>query len=85
MAEGKENNQTIDEETHPLDIPYQKLPPETLRALLAEYVTREGTDYGDKVYSLEEKIAEVQLQLKQGTAKIIFNPDDETCNVVTVS
>ena len=68
-----------------MEIPYQKLAPETLRGVIAEYVTREGTDYGDQVYSLDEKIAAVQLQLESGSAKIIFDPESETCNVVAVS
>ncbi len=67
----------------PLEIPLDKLSPDTLHAVIAEFVTREGTDYGDKVFSLEEKIAAVKRQLEEGTAKIIFNSDDETCNIVT--
>jgi uncharacterized protein len=68
-----------------MKIPYQRLAPETLRAVIAEYVTRESTDYGDKVFSLDEKIAAVKLQLEQGNAGIIFDPETETCNVVAVS
>lgn len=68
-----------------MEIPYHQLDPETLRAVIAEYVTRESTDYGDKVFSLDEKIAAVQLQLENGSARIIFDPESETCNVVAVS
>ena len=68
-----------------MEIPYQKLPPETLNAVIEEFVTREGTDYGDRVFSLEEKISEVRLQLKQGSVKVVFDPDSETCNIIPVS
>ena len=68
-----------------MEIPYQKLAPETLRSVITEFVTRESTDYGDEVFSLDEKIAAVQLQLEEGTARIIFNTESETCNVVAVS
>ena len=55
-----------------MKIPYQRLAPETLRAVIAEYVTRESTDYGDKVFSLDEKIAAVKLQLEQGNAGVLL-------------
>jgi len=67
-----------------MDIPYLKLEPQILRAVIEEFVTREGTDYGDRVFSLDEKIAAVQLQLENGSARIVFDTDSETCNVVVV-
>lgn len=67
-----------------MEIPYQKLGPEILRAVIVEFVTREGTDYGDKVFSLDEKVAAVRRQLETGTARIDFDTESETCNVVAV-
>lgn len=67
-----------------MEIPYQKLEPEILRAVIVEFVSREGTDYGDQVFSLDEKVAAVQRQLEDGTARIVFDAEDETCNVVAV-
>lgn len=68
-----------------MDIPFRKLDHETLRAVISEYVTRESTDYGDKVFSLNEKIAAVQLKLEEGSAKIVFDTENETCNIMVVS
>lgn len=68
-----------------MDIPFRKLDRETLRAVIAEYVTRESTDYGDKVFSLNEKIAAVRLQLEKGSARIVFDTKNETCNIMVVS
>ncbi len=68
-----------------MEIPYQKLEPEILRAVITEFVTREGTDYGDHVFSLDEKIAAVRRQLVEGCARIVFDVESETCNVVAVS
>jgi uncharacterized protein YheU (UPF0270 family) len=65
-----------------MEIPFQRLEPETLRAVITEYVTRESTEYGDKAFSLDEKIASVQLQLENGNATIVFDTVSETCNVV---
>ena len=68
-----------------MEIPYQKFDPKILRAVISEYVTREGTDYGDRVFSLDEKIAMVQSQLESGSARIVFDTESETCNVVAVN
>lgn len=67
-----------------MEIPYQKLDPKILRAVIVEYVTREGTDYGDQVFSLDEKVLAVQRQLEDGSARIVFDAESETCNVVSV-
>lgn len=68
-----------------MEIPHTRLEPEILRAVIVEFVTREGTDYGDKVFSLDEKVAAVQSQLETGRAMIVFDADSETCNVVVTS
>lgn len=63
-------------------IPYDQLSAEALRGIIEEFVLREGTDYGEQQYSLEEKIAHVRAQLESGEAKIVFDPDRESLNVV---
>lgn len=65
-------------------IPHQRLSPEILRALIEEYVLREGTDYGTHEYTLAEKTAHVMRQLESGEAQIYFDPADESCNIVSV-
>lgn len=67
-----------------MEIPYQRLEAKILRAVIVEFVTREGTDYGDQVFSLDEKIAAVRRQLEEGNARIVFDSESETCNVVAV-
>ena len=39
---------------------------------------REGTDYGDRAYSLPEKVSDVMAQLKRGEAVILWDPATET-------
>ena len=58
------------------------LSPEALRGLIEEFVTRDGTDYGDVERSVEEKIAQVSAQLASGEARLVFDPDTQTANVV---
>lgn len=65
-----------------MEIPWQRLPRETLTAILEEYVTREGTEYGLEDYSLAEKVAQIRLQLIRGEAIIDFDPETETCHLM---
>ena len=65
-----------------MEIPWQRLPQETLTSILEEYVTREGTEYGLQDYSLAEKVAQIRLQLARGEAIIDFDPDTETCHLM---
>ena len=51
-------------------------------AIIEEFVLREGTDYGQGEYSLEEKVADVERQLERGVARIVFDPKSETCDIV---
>lgn len=64
-----------------MDIPWQNLQPETLRALIEEFVTRSGTDYGEKEISLETRVRQVQELLRTGKAKVVFDPETETCDI----
>jgi uncharacterized protein YheU (UPF0270 family) len=63
-------------------VPYTELAPELLHAVVESYVLREGTDYGEKEFSLEEKVAHVIHQLKRGEARIMFDPESESVSIV---
>ncbi|MBD3668869.1 MAG: YheU family protein [Kangiella sp.] len=58
------------------------MPAETLTAVIEEYITREGTDYGEQEYSLQDKIDQVRSQLERGVIKITFDPESETCTLM---
>jgi uncharacterized protein YheU (UPF0270 family) len=51
---------------------------EALRGLAEEHVTRESTDYGSAEKSFEEKVDDVMRQLRDGSAKIVFDPENST-------
>ena len=55
-------------------VDYQALAPETLRRLVEDFVTRDGTDYGVVEASIERRVADVMAQLKRGEAVISFDP-----------
>jgi len=66
-----------------VEIPRDQLDPETYRRLLEEFVSREGTDYGHSEFSLDQKIAKVSSQIDRGEAFIVFDPETESCNIVS--
>ena len=65
-----------------MEVPYTSLQADTLRAVVEEFVTRAGTDYGERERTLEEKIAEVMRQLTHGEAKLVFDPQTNTVNII---
>ena len=64
------------------EVPASALSPEALRALIEEFVTRDGTDYGARERSLAEKVEDLRRQLERGEARIVFDPESETVNIV---
>jgi uncharacterized protein YheU (UPF0270 family) len=66
----------------PVEVPYTELAPELLHAVIESYVLREGTDYGAREFSLDDKVAHVVKQLKRGDAKIVFDPETESVSIV---
>ena len=61
-------------------IPHTNLSPATLRAVVQEFVTRDGTDYS----SVERRVENVLRQLEAGRVELHFDDQTETCNIVTV-
>jgi uncharacterized protein YheU (UPF0270 family) len=70
-----------EETPEPVEVPYGELPAELLNAVIESFVLREGTDYGEKELSLEDKVARVITQLKRGEAKILFDPESESVTI----
>lgn len=66
-----------------IEIPWNRLAADVLDAILEEFVTREGTDYGDYDYSLNDKKEQVLQQLKRGSVRLLFDPDANTCHIQT--
>ncbi len=73
-----------DTPAEPVIIPHTELSAETLRGVIESYVLREGTDYGQHEYSLEQKVAHVVKQLERGEAQIVFDPDSESIDIQTI-
>jgi uncharacterized protein len=50
--------------------------------VLESFVLREGTEYGERDVSLDQKVAQVTRQLQRGEAQIVFDPESETIDIV---
>ncbi len=68
----------------PVFVPYQELSPEALRGVIESFVLREGTEYGARDFTLEEKLAAVYAQLERREAQIVFDPNTESIDIIPV-
>ena len=66
-----------------IEIPYTRLKPDTLQAVIEEFILREGTDYGTHEVTLDDKRAQVRHQLDKGEVLITFDPRTENCTLMT--
>jgi hypothetical protein len=64
-------------------VPWQEIPPETLDNLIEEFVTRDGTDYGEHEIGTDTKVAQVREQLRRGQASVVFDDATETISIFT--
>lgn len=72
----------MDSEARFVDVDYRTLSAEALRGLIEEFITRQGTDYGAREVSLDDKVEDVERQLNNGEARIVFDNVDECANIV---
>ena len=66
-----------------VEVPLDRINPDILRNLIAEFVTREWEELGDSRYTLDDKIDQVHRQLQERKAKVVFDLNTNTCNIVT--
>ena len=65
-----------------LEIPSSRLSPEVLGALLEEFASRYGTDYGDRELSLGAKVQQLRAQLDTGELVLLYDGDSETWDLL---
>lgn len=73
-----------DQSPDPVVVPHTELSADALRGVIESFVLREGTEYGEKDFSLEQKVAHVMRQIERGEARIVFDLTSETVDVVVV-
>jgi uncharacterized protein YheU (UPF0270 family) len=65
-----------------VEVPPARLDEEVLQALLEEFASRDGTDYGDRELSLEQKVLDLRRQLRQRGLLLLFDSESETWDLL---
>ncbi|MDX1732852.1 MAG: YheU family protein [Halioglobus sp.] len=60
-----------------VQVPPQRLDGGVLQALMEEYVTRDGTDYGENELALQAKVSNLRGQLERGDVCLVYELDSE--------
>lgn len=66
-------------------VPAARLAADILQALLEEFASRDGTDYGERELSLNEKVERLQRQLTSGELQILFETESEQWDLVSAA
>ena len=67
-----------------VEIPFRQLQPDILRALIEEFVTRDGADWDQNGCSLEDKVVQVMTQLAHAKIRIVHDLRTESTNLIPV-
>jgi len=68
-----------------IKVPPESLSAQALRGVVEAFVLREGTDYGHRDFTLDEKCEGVARQLARGEAEIWFDPETGGTDIRTVT
>ncbi len=70
---------------HEMKIEFDSISPEALQGVIENFVLQEGTDYGEREWSLMQKCEHVRRQLQRGEARIDFDPVAQTIHILPAS
>ncbi|MCC6714775.1 MAG: YheU family protein [Gammaproteobacteria bacterium] len=63
-------------------VPHRELSAAALRGVVESFVLRDGTDYGEREFTFEQKVAQVMRQLEDGEARVVFDSKTGTVDIV---
>jgi uncharacterized protein len=69
-------------EENSVTVPIELIEADTLRALIEEFVTRDGTDYGAVETPLSHRVQQVSRWLTKGDALVVYNPQTDSVSIV---
>lgn len=67
--------------SEPLVVPIDALSSDALEGLIEEYVSRDGTDYGEMETPMYQRIAQIKRALRDNTAVVLFDSDSQTTHI----
>jgi uncharacterized protein YheU (UPF0270 family) len=65
-----------------VEVPSERLDEQILRALLEEFSSRDGTDYGARETTLDERVGQLSHRLKTSELVILYDADSEQWDLV---
>ena len=65
-----------------VDVPLARIAPQTRQALLEEFASRDGTDYGERETSLERRVEQLIAKLQAGELVLLFELESESWDIV---
>ena len=68
---------TVAPVTHFLEIPIDRLAVDVLDALLEEFASRDGTDYGEIETPIESRVSQLRRQLELGDLVLLYDSDNQ--------
>ncbi len=69
-------------DAEPVEVPWTALSPDALRGVVEAFVLREGTDYGAREFTHEEKIAQVLAGIERGEVRLLFDPQTQSVTLL---
>jgi len=66
-----------------IEVPYTSLSQDVLRGVVESFILREGTDYGEQEFSLDQKVSQVVKQLEQGKIFLVYDQKEGSCDLRT--
>jgi len=70
------------EHPEPVIVPKDRISPESLEELIAEFILREGTDYGAQEITYDTKVRQIHRQLESGDVCIVYDPREDSVSIV---
>ena len=65
-----------------MEVPWREISPAALRGVVEAFVLREGTDYGEREFTHEQKVAQLLAALERGEARILYDPATESVTLL---
>lgn len=62
-------------------IPINRLSREALRGVIEEFISRDGTDYGEKEALPERSFSQVKYKLEKRLAILVYDDETQTTNI----
>jgi uncharacterized protein YheU (UPF0270 family) len=66
-----------------LEIPAGRLEAAVLDALLEEFATRDGTDYGTVETAVDQRVSQLRARLQSGEMALLFDSDSEQWDLLS--